>query len=84
MKELVGAGLGCSVLLRMALRGRHEPFIVRSLKPRLYRKLALVMRRDKLLTKGLRELTRAIAAQCAMMSSSLAPLKAARLRRPAW
>jgi DNA-binding transcriptional LysR family regulator len=62
MKELVGAGLGCSVLPRMALRGAHEPFIVRSLKPRLYRKLALVMRRDKLLTKGLRELTRAIAA----------------------
>jgi DNA-binding transcriptional LysR family regulator len=62
MKELVGAGLGCSVLPRMALRGRNEPFVVRSLKPRLYRKLALVLRRDKPLTKGLRELTRAIAA----------------------
>ena len=56
MKELVGAGLGCSVLPRMALRGEHEPFVVRSLKPRLYRKLALVLRRDKPLTKGLREL----------------------------
>src|SRR6185436_1153359 len=62
MKELVGAGLGCSVLPRMALRGKNEPFVVRSLKPRLYRKLALVLRRDKPLTKGLRELTRAIAA----------------------
>ena len=62
MKELVGAGLGCSVLPRMALRGKHEPFVVRSLKPRLYRKLALVLRRDKPLTKGLRELVRAIAA----------------------
>lgn len=62
MKELVGAGLGCSVLPRMALRGKHEPFVVRSLRPKLYRKLALVMRRDKPLTKGLRELTRAIAA----------------------
>ena len=62
MKELVGAGLGCSVLPRMALRGRHEPFVVRSLKPKLYRKLALVLRRDKPLTKGLRELVRAIAA----------------------
>ena len=59
MKELVGAGLGCSVLPRMALRGKHEPFVVRSLKPRLYRKLALVLRRDKPLTKGLRELVRA-------------------------
>ena len=62
MKELVGAGLGCSVLPRMALRGKHEPFVVRSLKPKLYRKLALVLRRDKPLTKGLRELVRAIAA----------------------
>jgi len=62
MKELVGAGLGCSVLPRMALRGKHEPFVVRSLKPKLYRKLALVLRRDKPLTKGLRELIRAIAA----------------------
>ena len=62
MKELVGAGLGCSVLPRMALRGKREPFVVRSLKPRLYRKLALVLRRDKPLTKGLRELVRAITA----------------------
>ena len=62
MKELVGAGLGCSVLPRMALRGKHEPFVVRPLRPRLYRKLALVLRRDKPLTKGLRELMRAIAA----------------------
>lgn len=62
MKELVGAGLGCSVLPRMALRGKHEPFVVRPLKPRLYRKLALVLRRDKPLTKGLRELIRAVTA----------------------
>lgn len=62
MKELVGAGLGSSVLPHMALRGRNEPFVVRSLKPRLYRKLALVLRRDKPLTKGLRELIRAITA----------------------
>jgi len=50
------------VLPRMALRGKHEPFVVRSLKPKLYRKLALVLRRDKPLTKGLREFVRAIAA----------------------
>ena len=62
MKELVGAGLGSCVLPRMALRGRQEPFVVRSLKPRLYRKLALVLRRDKPLTKGLRELVKAVAA----------------------
>ena len=60
MKELTGAGLGCSVLPRMALRGRHQPFVVRSLKPRLYRTLALVLRRDKSLTKTLRETIRAL------------------------
>ena len=62
MKELTGAALGSCVLPRMALRRGHEPFIVRSLKPRLYRKLALVLRRDKPLTKGLRELIRRIGA----------------------
>ena len=61
MKELVGAGLGCSVLPRMALRAREQrQFAIRSLKPRLYRKLALVLRRDKPLTKGLREVIRGI------------------------
>src|SRR5262249_34143302 len=52
MKELVNAGLGCSVLPRMALRAREErQFAMRSLKPRLYRRLALVLRRDKPLTR---------------------------------
>jgi DNA-binding transcriptional LysR family regulator len=62
MKELIGAGLGCGVLPRMALRRKQasDPFAVRSLKPRLYRKLGLVLRRDKPLTKGLRELIRAV------------------------
>jgi DNA-binding transcriptional LysR family regulator len=62
MKELVGAGLGCSVLPRMALRGRQAEhrFVVRSLKPRLFRKLALALRKDKPLTKGLREVVRGI------------------------
>jgi DNA-binding transcriptional LysR family regulator len=64
MKELIGAGLGCGVLPRMALRRtpKDGPFVVRSLKPKLYRKLALVLRRDKPLTKGLRELIRALGA----------------------
>jgi hypothetical protein len=34
--------------------------VVRSLKPKLYRRLGLVLRRDKPLTKGLRELIRSI------------------------
>jgi DNA-binding transcriptional LysR family regulator len=61
MKELTGAGLGCSVLPRMALR-KHKGFVVRPLKPRLYRMLALVLRRDKPLTRGLREAVKAITA----------------------
>jgi DNA-binding transcriptional LysR family regulator len=62
MKELIGAGLGCGVLPRMALRRKQEadPFVVRSLKPKLFRRLGLVLRSDKPLTKGLRELIRSI------------------------
>jgi DNA-binding transcriptional LysR family regulator len=64
MKELIAAGLGCGLLPRMALRKKDDarPFAVRPLKPRLYRRLGLVLRRDKPLTKGLRELIAAIRA----------------------
>jgi DNA-binding transcriptional LysR family regulator len=64
MKELIGAGLGCGILPRMALRRQRgsAAFSVRSLKPRLKRTLGLVLRRDKPLTKGLREMVRAITA----------------------
>lgn len=64
MKELIGAGLGCGILPRMALRrqGASAPFVVRSLRPRLERTLGLVLRRDKPLTKGLRETIRAVMA----------------------
>jgi hypothetical protein len=51
------------VLPRMALRAREaRQFVMRSLKPRLYRKLAIVLRRDKPLTKGLREVIRKLEA----------------------
>jgi DNA-binding transcriptional LysR family regulator len=64
MKELIGAGLGCGILPRMALKRQRESraFVVRSLKPRLERTLGLVIRRDKSLTKGLREMVRAVMA----------------------
>jgi DNA-binding transcriptional LysR family regulator len=57
IKELVGAGLGCAVLPGIAVRkiGERVPIVSRPLSPKLHRKLALVMRRDKTLTKGLRE-----------------------------
>lgn len=64
IKELVGAGLGCSVLPRLSVedemgRGR---LVVRSLSPKLSRKLALVVRRDKPRHLGLREMIAALEA----------------------
>jgi DNA-binding transcriptional LysR family regulator len=57
IKELVGAGLGCSIVPGMALRGTgaRRLIAVRPLHPRLCRKLAIVLRRDKPLQRGLRE-----------------------------
>jgi DNA-binding transcriptional LysR family regulator len=62
IKELVGAGLGCAVLPGTAVRrtGERVPIVSRRLSPTLHRKLALVLRRDKTLTKGLRETVKAL------------------------
>lgn len=62
IKELVGAGLGCAVLPETAVRGTGErvPIVSRPLSPKLYRALALIIRRDKILTKGLREAINAL------------------------
>jgi DNA-binding transcriptional LysR family regulator len=62
IKELVGAGLGCAVLPGTAIRktGERIPIVSRPLSPKLHRKLALVMRRDKTLHKGLRETLKAL------------------------
>lgn len=57
IKQLVGAGLGCSVLPGMALTTpeARKGLQVGVLKPKLTRQLALVLRRDKPLSRGLRE-----------------------------
>jgi DNA-binding transcriptional LysR family regulator len=60
IKELVHAGLGCAVLPRMAMAKDRKRFIVRSLSPPLRRKLNVAMRRDKVLTSGLRHLLKAL------------------------
>lgn len=62
IKQLVGAGLGCSVLPGMALATpeARRGLSVCALKPRLSRQLALVLRRDKPLTRGLRETVAAL------------------------
>jgi DNA-binding transcriptional LysR family regulator len=63
IKELVAVGLGWSVLPRLCMTGtgKRPELATRSLSPRLRRSLGIVMRRDKKLDRGLRELTRALA-----------------------
>jgi DNA-binding transcriptional LysR family regulator len=63
IKELVGAGLGYyGVLPRMAVSNERNRngLVVRSLTPPLSRQLALVLRRDKRLDRGLREVVSAL------------------------
>jgi DNA-binding transcriptional LysR family regulator len=62
IKKLVGAGMGCAVLPQLALAERAgDRLIARALTPRLYRRLALVLRRDKQLDRGLRAFVKALA-----------------------
>ena len=63
IKELVAAGLGCGLLPRLAL-GRAAgalPVAARPLAPPLYREIGIVLRRDKVPDRGLRELLRGLA-----------------------
>ncbi|MBV9956050.1 MAG: LysR family transcriptional regulator [Pseudolabrys sp.] len=61
IKELVGAGFGCAVLPGTATRNPGKvPLVSRPLAPSLKRKLALVLRRDKTLNRGLSEVVKAL------------------------
>ncbi|AYG66260.1 LysR family transcriptional regulator [Rhizobium sp. CCGE531] len=61
IKELVAAGLGWSILPEMALkRDRSDLLVTSPLRPRLVRQLGMVLRRDKHLTKGLREIMKSL------------------------
>jgi DNA-binding transcriptional LysR family regulator len=64
IKQMVGAGLGCAILPGMAVRDERErgSLVVRPLKPRLQRRLAIVVRRDKRLQRALSETIRALEA----------------------
>jgi len=64
IKEMVRAGLGCAILPGMAVSAAAKPrdLVVRSLSPRLYRRLAVVVRRDKRLDLGLRKTLSALRA----------------------
>jgi DNA-binding transcriptional LysR family regulator len=57
-KAMVGAGLGCAILPELAVRNMASGSrtVVRSLSPRLHRKLVAVVRRDKRLSGGLADI----------------------------
>jgi DNA-binding transcriptional LysR family regulator len=64
IKEMVRAGLGCAILPGMAVaaKAKQRDLTVRSLSPKLYRRLAVVIRRDKRLDQGLRKTLSALKA----------------------
>jgi DNA-binding transcriptional LysR family regulator len=61
IKELVAAGLGWSILPAMALKRDRAGFLeISPVNPPLVRKLGMVIRRDKHLSRGLREMMKAL------------------------
>jgi DNA-binding transcriptional LysR family regulator len=62
IKEVIGAGLGCGILPRLSVAAEKSRFAVKSLSPPLQRKLLVVLRRDKLLSHGLRQVLAAFKA----------------------
>lgn len=61
VKELVAAGLGWSVLPGLSLKRDRADFVTTSpVRPRLSRQLGMVLRRDKHLTRGLREVMKCL------------------------
>ena len=60
IKRMVRAGLGYSIVPRMAVEQKEDRcgLTVHSLAPPLYRQLAIVMRQDKIITKGMTEMLR--------------------------
>lgn len=65
IKEMVAAGLGCSILPAMALRGADMTRLQsRKLHPPLSRELGLIMRQNKPLTRGMQVLAEALRMKC--------------------
>ncbi len=61
IKELVAAGLGWSILPGMALKRDRADFLeIAPVNPPLVRKLGMVVRRDKHLSRGLREMMKSL------------------------
>jgi DNA-binding transcriptional LysR family regulator len=64
IKELVGAGLGYAILPLSAFQDVHQTKLLAThpLEPRLIREIAIVVRQDKPLNRGLRETMRCLMA----------------------
>jgi DNA-binding transcriptional LysR family regulator len=64
IKEMAAAGLACAVLPGLAVRRPVDRIglVVRRLSPRLFRRLAVVVRRDKPLGHGVGAMVRALKA----------------------
>lgn len=63
IKGMVASGLGCSIVPRMAMSGGERSVQVARLAPRLGRKLAIIMRRDKPVNRALRQVVEALQQQ---------------------
>ena len=60
IKKMVGAGLGSSIIPRMAMDESAAGLAVKSLSPRLYRRIGMVLRRDKVPDAALRAVIKAL------------------------
>ncbi|HEX3865028.1 MAG TPA: LysR family transcriptional regulator [Stellaceae bacterium] len=62
IKQLIAAGLGCGLLPRLAVANLQpaDELAIRSLSPQLYRQLGLILRRDKIPDRALREVIAAL------------------------
>jgi DNA-binding transcriptional LysR family regulator len=67
LKEMAAVGLGYAVIPRMALQGRgaRDDLVSRPLTPGLQRTLAMVLRKDKPLSRSLSMVCQSIQAHCA-------------------
>lgn len=75
IKEMVAAGLGCSILPAMAVTGKaaRPDLDVRPLQPPLARELVLVLRRDKPVGRALHQVMQAILARAGQSGGPLRP-----------
>lgn len=64
IKEMVAAGLGCSIVPRMAISAPHHRrgLTIQPLEPTLTRSLAILLRQDKPLSRGLQQVIAALKA----------------------